>query len=91
MSRMFSNTGNYSDYVNINIRGFNMSNVTDVSRMFGAYPNSRFRTWKVTIPRTNGNSIENTTTITNGKNTSFDITNSYGLNANNARFTLANN
>ena len=91
MERMFEYTGNYSDYVYIDIRNFNMSNVTDVSRMFGAYSNSRYRTWRVTIPRTNGNNIENTTTIINGKNTSFDVTSDYGLNKNNARFTLANN
>ena len=68
-----------------------MSNVTTVNRMFGAYSNSRYRTWKVTIPKTNGAGINNTTTKIYGKTGYFDVTEEYGLNENNARFTLANN
>ncbi len=91
MDSMFECAGNYSDYVNIDISGFDMSNVTDVDEMFGAYSNTIYYTWKVTIPKTNGAGIANSTTIINGKEKSFDVTSDYGLNKNNARFTLAKN
>ena len=91
MYRMFEGTGNYSNYVYIDISGFDMSNVTNIERMFGAYSNSSYRTWEVTIPRTNGAEVENTTTVINGKDVSFDVTSDYGLNQNNVRFTLASN
>ena len=89
MGGMFNCAGNYSNYVYIDISGFDMSKVTNIRDMFGAYWNTRYYTWRVTIPKTNGLGVNNTTTVINGKNTSFDITSDMGLDENNARFTLA--
>ena len=56
---MFENVGYNSTTVNINISGWNMSNISSISSLFdgtGYYAS----TVDIIIPRTNGNGVNNT-------------------------------
>jgi surface protein len=83
MSYMFSGVGYKATTFTLDLSGWNTSRVTDMSYMFDI-AGYNATTWSVTIPRTNGNSINNTTSSLYGKNTS-----AYATPPNGKSFTLA--
>ena len=84
MSYMFNWSGNYATNWFIgDLSSWNTSNVTNMSSMFYRAGYSA-TTWSVTIPHTNGNSINNTTSRLYGKTTS-----TYAAPPSGKSFTLA--
>ncbi len=85
MSYMFQRAGVRATTFSLNLSGWDTSQVTNMSGMFNEAGYSA-TIWYITIPKTNGNGINNDTTHMYGKNTS-----TYTVPPDSRTFTLAAN
>jgi len=84
MEKMFYQSGGYNvTTYNLNLNNWNTSRVDNTYNMF-SYAGDYVPNFNITIPRTNGNGINNTTTSLYGASTSYIMEPPYGR-----EFTLA--
>ena len=88
MHNMFFEFGADITAFSLNLSSFDTSKVTDMSDMF-LYAGIRASTWSITIPRTNRNNVNNTTSRMYGNSTSTYVDVS-STGSSNRSFTLAN-
>jgi hypothetical protein len=84
MGDMFFGAGSNATTFTLDLSGWDTSQVTNMGSMMFIGAGYRSTTWSVTIPRTNGNGINNATSSLYGKDTSIYVTPPYGRS-----FTLA--